>query len=132
MRSRQDSGGLVWGVVLLVVGVVFLLNNFGYLPVGLWDQWWPLLLIAVGVVLLLRRSTSSGLEIPSGSTLQGPQPSSAPLPARPGGRRRSHTGGIILIGLGLAFLLRGELGDRAFPALVLIVVGLAVLLGGWW
>ncbi len=32
MRSRQDSGGLVWGIVLLVVGVVFLLNNFGYLP----------------------------------------------------------------------------------------------------
>lgn len=44
-------------VVLIVLGVLFLLSNLGLLPrLGpLFAQWWPLILIAVGVSLLLRR-----------------------------------------------------------------------------
>jgi hypothetical protein len=43
--------------VLVVLGVLFLLSNLGLLPrLGpLFAQWWPLILIAVGGALLLRR-----------------------------------------------------------------------------
>jgi hypothetical protein len=37
------------GIILIVLGCLFLANNFGLLG---WDwlrQWWPLLLIALGV-----------------------------------------------------------------------------------
>lgn len=47
----------MYGAVLLIVlGIYFLLHNFGVLPDS-WDigQLWPLLLIISGVVLLARR-----------------------------------------------------------------------------
>jgi len=44
-------------VVLVALGVLFLLSNLGLLPhLGpLFARWWPLILIAVGVSMLLRR-----------------------------------------------------------------------------
>jgi len=44
-------------IVLIVVGILFLLSNLGMLPnIGhLFTKWWPLILVAVGVSLLLRR-----------------------------------------------------------------------------
>ncbi|MFT3957087.1 MAG: DUF5668 domain-containing protein [Piscinibacter sp.] len=44
-------------LVLILLGVVFLLSNLGMLPhLGpLFARWWPLILIAVGGMLLLRR-----------------------------------------------------------------------------
>lgn len=44
-------------VILISLGVVFLLANHGLIPrLGpLFAQWWPLILIAVGVSLLFRR-----------------------------------------------------------------------------
>lgn len=54
METRRDPGRLIWGVVLLVVGLAFLLNNFGYGWWFGWGRWGPLILIALGVALLLR------------------------------------------------------------------------------
>jgi cell wall-active antibiotic response 4TMS protein YvqF len=47
----------VGAVILIVLGVLFLLSNLGLLPrLGpLFAQWWPLILIAVGVYLLVQR-----------------------------------------------------------------------------
>jgi lipopolysaccharide export LptBFGC system permease protein LptF len=44
-------------LVLIVLGTLFLLSNLGLIPrLGpLFATWWPLILIAVGVSLLLRR-----------------------------------------------------------------------------
>ena len=44
-------------IVLIVLGALFLLSNLGMLPrLGpLFAQWWPLILIAVGATMLLRR-----------------------------------------------------------------------------
>ncbi|MFO1222890.1 MAG: DUF5668 domain-containing protein [Burkholderiaceae bacterium] len=44
-------------IVLIVLGALFLLSNFGLLPrLGpIFAQWWPLILIVVGVAMLLRR-----------------------------------------------------------------------------
>ena len=41
------------GIILIVLGCLFLANNFGFLQ---WDwlrQWWPLILIALGVWSIL-------------------------------------------------------------------------------
>jgi hypothetical protein len=55
----SDGRRVVWPIILIVVGVLFLASNLGYLN---WHQlrsflatWWPLILIAIGVEQLLRR-----------------------------------------------------------------------------
>jgi LiaI-LiaF-like transmembrane region len=54
MRCNAYIGPLI----LIIVGTLFLLSNFGFIPhLGvLLARWWPLILIAVGVAQLLRRS----------------------------------------------------------------------------
>jgi hypothetical protein len=53
VRSKSKIGALV----LIVLGVLFLLSNFGWIPrVGpLLAQWWPVILIVVGVYILVQR-----------------------------------------------------------------------------
>lgn len=48
---------LVPALILIVLGIAFLLSNLGMLPrLGpLFAQWWPVILIALGVGMLLRR-----------------------------------------------------------------------------
>jgi hypothetical protein len=52
LRSRTTA------IILIVVGTLFLLSNLGWIPhIGpLLRQWWPVVLIAVGVVLLAQRA----------------------------------------------------------------------------
>ena len=42
------------GIILVILGCLFLANNFGYLEWGWLRQWWPLLLIAVGLMSIVR------------------------------------------------------------------------------
>lgn len=53
MRSKSGIGA----VILIVLGVLFLMSNFGWIPrIGpLFATWWPAILIAVGIALLMRR-----------------------------------------------------------------------------
>ena len=53
MRFRSNFGALV----LIVAGCLLLASNMGYLPrLGpLFHQWWPLLLVILGVAMPLRR-----------------------------------------------------------------------------
>ncbi len=53
MRSRT----VVAPIILIGLGVYFLLSNLGLLPAlgPLVARWWPLILIAVGALLLVRR-----------------------------------------------------------------------------
>ncbi len=54
LASRERQGG---GIILIVVGIVFLLPEFFDVSVGeVVRQFWPLALVAIGVVLLVRRS----------------------------------------------------------------------------
>lgn len=54
MRTRSRTGAYT----LILIGVIFLLVNLGVLPVAelrqLLAQWWPLILIAIGIGLLVR------------------------------------------------------------------------------
>jgi hypothetical protein len=52
LRSRTGA------IVLIIVGTLFLLSNLGVVPqLGpLLRQWWPLILIVIGVIMLVQRS----------------------------------------------------------------------------
>ena len=43
--------------ILIALGIIFLLSNLGWLSRSLMAQWWPLILIIAGVLLLIRRSS---------------------------------------------------------------------------
>jgi len=51
------KGSKTLAILLIVIGAFFLLDKRGLLPdVGpLFHDWWPALLIVVGVVMLVRR-----------------------------------------------------------------------------
>ena len=51
-------GGLVGSSLIIAVGIVFLLSNYGYLTVNVWEvvvRLWPLLLIAIGFDIFIGR-----------------------------------------------------------------------------
>jgi len=52
MLFRSRTGALI----LIVVGALLLLSNLGWIPhLGpLWHQWWPLILIIIGILMLVQ------------------------------------------------------------------------------
>ncbi|NPV08322.1 MAG: hypothetical protein HPY83_10240 [Anaerolineae bacterium] len=44
--------GVLWGILLVLVGLLLLLSNLGVIAVDVWSLLWPLLLIGVGVWLV--------------------------------------------------------------------------------
>jgi len=48
------GGGALWGAIILVIGVAFLLDNLGILPIDRIFRLWPLFLIAAGAVNVTR------------------------------------------------------------------------------
>jgi hypothetical protein len=62
MQNKQPSrsrsrGAIVWGLILIVVGFMWMLNNLGYLPGDFWRtllRFWPVLLILIGLEIALR------------------------------------------------------------------------------
>jgi hypothetical protein len=55
MKSRSMIGAYI----LIGLGIIFLLSNLGWLPPlhSLMAHWWPLILIIVGILLLIRHSS---------------------------------------------------------------------------
>lgn len=51
-EPRKDQGGLIGGLVLIVLGILFLANNL--FPEFSFGDYWPVILIAIGAALLLR------------------------------------------------------------------------------
>jgi hypothetical protein len=55
----NPSRGMIFPVVLIVLGVLFLAHNLGYIGFAQLREvvgtWWPLILIAVGVSALVTR-----------------------------------------------------------------------------
>lgn len=47
---------MFFGIFLVVVGLVFLGQNLGFISAGVWDILWPVLIVALGVSLLGKRS----------------------------------------------------------------------------
>jgi Domain of unknown function (DUF5668) len=54
--QRRRRGGVVWPLLLIFIGAIFLLQNTGYLPPNAWQNlWrlWPMVLVLAGIELLL-------------------------------------------------------------------------------
>jgi hypothetical protein len=86
-RKKPSPAG---GVVLIVLGVVFLLNTLGYWRLSDLVQYWPVLLIALGIFMLYRSVSEQAREdrfAPYGS---GPSSGFSPRAMDPGARRRTE------------------------------------------
>jgi hypothetical protein len=56
-------GSIFWGIILVLAGGLFLLNNLGFLKVDVWNLLWPFFLIALGIAFLwgtIFRTSSRG------------------------------------------------------------------------
>ncbi|MBN1318139.1 MAG: hypothetical protein JXA42_21835 [Anaerolineales bacterium] len=62
IEHRHGQPSLVWPILLITAGVLFLLSNLGVLQVDFWNLWklWPLLLILSGLEIILGRRTLLG------------------------------------------------------------------------
>jgi hypothetical protein len=69
-------GGLLWGFLLLMAGVLFLLDNLGFLPISALSLFFPTALILIGLWFLLgplvfrRVAESRTLSIPTDGTTE--------------------------------------------------------------
>jgi len=43
-----------WGFLLIGLGVLFLLDQLGYVAFGTWRHWWPAIVILMGLAHLIR------------------------------------------------------------------------------
>lgn len=41
------------GLILLVLGLLLLLNQLGYIQGGIWNYFWPLALMALGISFIV-------------------------------------------------------------------------------
>jgi TM2 domain-containing membrane protein YozV len=54
LESADDAESPAWGVVLLGIGLLLLMNNLGFLQAAAVRRFWPLLLVIAGVMFLRR------------------------------------------------------------------------------
>ena len=52
--SYYRSGRVVSGIYVVVVGIIFLLNNFGIFKGDAWGKLWPLFIIVPGLLMIFR------------------------------------------------------------------------------
>ena len=56
IRTRRDQNSKQWlGIILLILGLIFLLQNFGFNDYINFGRLWPIFLVLVGLLLLFRR-----------------------------------------------------------------------------
>lgn len=62
MRKRDsiaNNGNVTFGLIILIIGTVWLLKTMGVL-IPVWVLTWPMILIAIGVVVLVKHNFQSG------------------------------------------------------------------------
>ena len=101
-QGWENGHRLIPAIIVIGIGVLFLLNNLNILYFSEWVRYWPVILIAIGLVKLVDADT-------------------------PGG----HAGGAILVGLGGIFLVQSlgywNVALHDLWPLILIGAGLLML-----
>lgn len=46
---------MIFGLILIIIGLVFLLQNLGFVSEGAWSIIWPAVLILLGLALVFKR-----------------------------------------------------------------------------
>ncbi|MDH5715342.1 MAG: DUF5668 domain-containing protein [Candidatus Aminicenantes bacterium] len=58
---RRNSGTFIFGLVLVAIGALFLVDNFTYIDVWYYAwRFWPVILILFGLSKILRARARSG------------------------------------------------------------------------
>ena len=99
------------GLILIILGLIFLAQNFGY-PIP--NNWWAFLILIPAVGSF---AAAWNMYRRSGNQFTPPV-------------RGSVIAGLILIALAVVFLLGIDFG-KLWPV-ILILLGLGALFGGWW
>ena len=61
-HAHCHSGGVVWGLLLVMAGALFLLNNLGIISWEIWNfivGFWPIFLVFAGINLILGQNVFS-------------------------------------------------------------------------
>ena len=100
-RNRSSLQGIVPALIVIGIGVLFLLNNLNILYFSEWTRYWPVILIAIGLVKLVDANS-------------------------PGG----HVAGAILVAVGAIFLGQtlGYLNVRLHDLWPLFLIGAGLLM----
>lgn len=53
-RHRGRRGNLFWGLLLITLGTIFLLEQFQVIPEVYWERWWPGFVMLLGVDRMIR------------------------------------------------------------------------------
>lgn len=62
---------MILGLTIVAIGLIFLLKNLGLISVGIWSVLWPLLIIACGVSLLVKKNKNHKFEEDIRRTFRG-------------------------------------------------------------
>jgi hypothetical protein len=71
LARRDDAHGRFWGFFWIVVGGWLLLNTLGLVRVGIWELFWPVLLIVIGVNLIRQTMRRGRGGAPAGGAVAG-------------------------------------------------------------
>lgn len=60
MVNENKNSGMFWGFILILIGVLFLFQNFDMLDIGdIISTFWPLVLVAIGLKILYDRKSQN-------------------------------------------------------------------------
>jgi LiaI-LiaF-like transmembrane region len=107
--GRHHHGGLFWGIVITVIGVIFLLDQMEIVHAAwVFEVFWPVILIALGMSIILRTNDFRGNAVPNSNETSNPgQPNGPQVPdPLPHARRATiNLWGPVLIFIGALSLL---------------------------
>lgn len=70
-RNEDRLSGLLWGLGLVFVGTVILLQYLDLLSFRVWREWWPLVVVAIGIGQVVASRTAKGIGDGVSLTLMG-------------------------------------------------------------
>lgn len=106
-KTFRVTPQLVLGLALMLLGLIFVLDNLGIIYRGDYLQYWPALIVILGVIKLMQSQSNAG-----------------------------RFGGVIIVAIGAVLLLRSldliyfRIWDFFWPVL-LISIGVSMLLRAW-